>query len=78
MCAECSVAAHKKARQLRRALKESVMRLRIDAKPEHCLPKTPRRQMASGQYRISNIKYAVSIMAVTLATESTKASRASW
>jgi hypothetical protein len=31
-----------------------------------------------GQYRISKSKYAVSIMAVTLATESTKASRASW
>jgi hypothetical protein len=31
-----------------------------------------------GQYKISKSKYAVSIIAVTLATESTKASRASW
>jgi hypothetical protein len=30
-----------------------------------------------GQYRISKSKYAISIIAVTLATESTKASRAS-
>jgi hypothetical protein len=29
-------------------------------------------------YRISKIKYAVSIMAITPATESTKASLASW
>jgi len=30
------------------------------------------------QYKISKSKYAVSIIAVTLAAESTKASRASW
>jgi hypothetical protein len=33
--------------------------------------------LSRGQYRISKIKYAVSIMTVTLVTESTKASRAS-
>ena len=38
--------------------------------------RSPRSQGA--QYKISKSKYAVSIIAVTLATESTKASRAWW
>jgi hypothetical protein len=35
------------------------------------------RRFEQAQYKISKSKYAVSIMAVTLATESTNASRAS-
>jgi Phage integrase family len=41
------VAAHKKARQLRRALKVRTL-LRCQAKPEHCLPKPQRRQGCEG------------------------------
>jgi hypothetical protein len=45
--AECSVAAQRKARQLRRALegKHEVLR---NAKPEYCLPKTQGRQGCEG------------------------------
>jgi len=87
-----TLAAQEKARPLRRALKESMMRLRVnEARTLSAQDPTPSISngtrvsgaggfaiCASGQYRISNIKYAVSIMAVTLATESTKASCASW
>ena len=48
-----------------------------EGKAVGCVPPTA-LLFEQAQYKISKSKYAVSIMAVTLATESTKASRASW
>jgi hypothetical protein len=56
---------------------ENTARMGDEGKAVGCVPPTALLFEQGGQYKISKSKYAVSIMAVTPATESTNASLAS-
>jgi hypothetical protein len=59
------------------AVTGDMARMGDEGKAVGCVPPTA-LLFEQAQYKISKSKYAVSIMAVTLATESIKASRAWW
>jgi hypothetical protein len=63
--------------EAQRLLSKKTARVGDEGKAVGCVPPTALLFEQGGQYRISKSKYAVSIMAVTPATESTNASLAS-
>ena len=74
---EVSASLHCRGSTARRMLSENTARMGDEGNAVRRRG-APTALLFEGQYRISKSKYAVSIMAVTLATESTNASRASW
>jgi hypothetical protein len=69
---------HRPGSTARRMLSKNTARMGDEGKAAGTVPPTASLFEEGAQYKISKIKLSISMIAVTPATESTKASLASW